>query len=317
MAREGIDIDRSTLAGWVGRSAHMLERLSDKIRDHVMGAPALFADDTTIKLLAPGNGKTKTARLWIYSRDERAWGGPAPQAAWYQFSPDRKGKRTEAHLSGYTGFIHADGYTGFIHADGYAGFNKLYGHEKAKEMACMAHIRRKFVDIFEAQGSAIAGEAIERIAQLYKIEKQVRGSPPDERIALRQQEAKPILDDLESWLSKQLTHISGKSPLAGAIRYALTRIPKVRPYLEHGFLELDNNTAERAMRPIAIGRKNYLFLGSEKGGKSAAICYSLIETCKLNGVNPQSWLTYALANIQDTKISDLDKLMPWNYVGEG
>lgn len=307
MAREGIDIDRSTLAGWVGRSAHLLERLSDKIRDHVMAAPALFADDTTIKLLAPGNGKTKTARLWIYSRDERAWGGQSPQAAWYQFSPDRKGKRTEAHLSGYTGFIHADGY---------AGFNKLYGHGKATEMACMAHIRRKFVDIFEAQGSAIAGQAIERIAQLYKIEKQVRGSPPDVRVAMRQEHSKDILEALESWLSKQLTHISGKSPLAGAIRYALTRIPKVRPYLDHGFLELDNNTAERAMRPIAIGRKNYLFLGSEKGGKSAAICYSLIETCKLNGVNPQSWLTHALANIQDTKLSELDKLLPWNYVEE-
>jgi len=136
MAREGIDIDRSTLAGWVGRSAHLLERLSDKIRDHVMASPSLFADDTTIKLLAPGNGKTKTARLWIYSRDERAWGGTSPQAAWYQFSPDRKGKRTEAHLSGYTGFIHADGY---------AGFNKLYDKDKATEMACMAHIRRKFV----------------------------------------------------------------------------------------------------------------------------------------------------------------------------
>lgn len=305
LAREGIDIDRSTLAGWVGRSAHLLERLSDKLRDHVMAGPALFADDTTIKLLAPGNGKTKTARLWIYSRDERAWGGTAPQAAWYQFSPDRKGKRTEAHLAGYTGFIHADGY---------AGFNKLYGHGKATEMACMAHIRRKFVDVFEAQGSAIAGEAIKRIATLYAVEKQVRGSPPDKRVAMRQQQSESILDDLETWLSKQLTHISGKSPLAGAIRYALTRIPKLRPYLEHGFLELDNNTAERAMRPIAIGRKNYLFLGSEKGGKSAAICYSLIETCKLNNVNPQSWLTYALTNIQDTKLSDLNKLLPWNYV---
>jgi transposase len=307
MAREGIDIDRSTLAGWVGRSAHLLERLSDMIRDHVMASSALFADDTTIKLLAPGNGKTKTARLWIYSRDERAWSGTSPQAAWYQFSPDRKGKRTEAHLAGYKGFIHADGY---------AGFNKLYDHDKATEMACMAHIRRKFVDIFEAQGSAIAGETIKRIATLYAIEKQVRGCPPDERVFMRQQHSKPILETLEHWLSKQLTHISGKSPLAGAIRYALTRIPKVRPYLDHGFLELDNNTAERAMRPIAIGRKNYLFLGSEKGGKSAAICYSLIETCKLNNINPQSWLTYALANIQDTKVSDLDRLMPWNYVEE-
>ena len=208
----------------------MLERLSDKLRDHVTAGPALFADDTTIKMLAPGNGKTKTARLWIYSRDERAWAGTAPQAAWYQFSPDRKAKRTEKHLAGYTGFIHADGY---------AGFNKLYGDDKATEMACMAHIRRKFVDVFEAQGSAIAGEAIKRIATLYAIEKQVRGSPPDERVALRQQQSKPILDNLEHWLSKQLTHISGKSPLAGAIRYALTGIPKVRPYLTHGFLELD------------------------------------------------------------------------------
>lgn len=308
MAREGIDIDRSTLSGWVGRSAHLLERLSDKLRDHVLSSPSLFADDTTIKLLAPGNGKTKTARMWIFSCDQRPWAGGAPQAAWYQFSPDRKGIRTEKHL---------EGYTGFIHADGYAGFNKLYAQDKATEMACMAHIRRKFVDIFEAQGSAIAAEAIKRIATLYAIEKQVRGSPPDERVALRQQQSKPILETLEHWLSKQLTHISGKSPLAGAIRYALTRIPKVRPYLTHGFLELDNNTAERAMRPIAIGRKNYLFLGSEKGGKSAAICYSLIETCKLNNINPQSWLTHVLTNIQDTKISDLDKLMPWNYNEEG
>ena len=304
MAREGIDIDRSTLAGWIGRSAHLLERLSDKIRDHVLSSPALFADDTPIKLLAPGHGKTKTARMWIYSCDQRPWAGYAPQAAWYQFSPDRKGKRTEVHLAGYQGFTHADGY---------AGFNKLYGQDKATEMACMAHIRRKFVDVYEAQGSVIAAEAIERIAKLYGVEKQVRGSPPDERVDLRQKYAKPILDDLENWLGGQLTHISGKSPLAGAIRYALTRIPKVCPYLTHGFLELDNNTAERAMRPIAIGRKNYLFLGSEKGGKSAAICYSLIETAKLNGVNPQSWLTYALATIQDTKISNLDKLMPWSY----
>ena len=307
MAREGIEIDRSTLAGWVGRSAYLLERLSDKIKDHVLSSPAIFADDTPIDLLAPGNGKTKTARLWIYSCDQRPWSGGAPQAAWYQFSPDRKGKRTEQHIGGYTGFIHADGY---------AGFNKLYDPDKATEMACMAHIRRKFVDIHHSQGSSIAAEAVQRIAKLYKIEKQVRGSPPDKRVAMRQEHSKDILDDLESWLSKQLTHISGKSPLAGAIRYALTRIPKVRPYLDYGFLELDNNTAERAMRPIAIGRKNYLFLGSEAGGKSAAICYSLIETCKLNGVNPQSWLTHALANIQDTKVSGLDKLLPWNYVEE-
>ncbi len=307
MAREGIDINRSTLAGWVGKSCTLLERLSDKLRGHVLEGQALFADDTPIKLLAPGNGKTKTARLWIYSRDERAWGGSAPQAAWYQFTQDRKGIRPCEHLKGYKGFMHADGY---------AGFNDLYRSGKVTEVACMAHIRRKFVDVHQSQGSSIAAEAIKRIAQLYGIEKQVRGSPPHERAKLRTAKSKPMLNDLEKWLSQQLTHISGKSPLAQAIRYAQARIPKVRPYLTHGFLELDNNTAERAMRSIAIGRKNYLFLGSEKGGKSAAIAYSLIETCKLNGINPQDWLTYALANIQYTKISDLDKLMPWNYENE-
>ncbi|PHR61904.1 MAG: hypothetical protein COA43_01665 [Robiginitomaculum sp.] len=171
--------------------------------------------------------------------------------------------------------------------------------------------------MLRVHGSSIAAEAIKRIAQLYGIEKQVRGSPPCERASLRTAKSKLILDKLEIWLGKQLIQISGKSPLALAIRYALTRIPKIRPYLTHGFLELDNNIAERAMRPIAIGRKNYLLLGSEKGGKSAAIAYSLIKTCKLNRINPQSWLTYALANIQDTNISDLDKLMPWNYVEAG
>ena len=181
MAREGLDIDRSTLAGWVGRSAHLLERLSDRIKHHVFQSPAIFADDTPIGLLAPGNGKTRKARLWIYSTDQRPWAGDHPPAAWYQFSPDRQGKRTEKHLTGYQGFIHADGY---------AGFNRLYAKDDITEMACMAHIRRKFVDVFESSGSAIAQEAIKRIAGLYKIEKDARGSPPEVRVKLRQQHSK-------------------------------------------------------------------------------------------------------------------------------
>jgi transposase len=206
------------------------------------------------------------------------------------FAGQKKGVRPSEHLAAYEGFMHADGY---------AGFNDLYRTGKVTEVACMAHIRRKFVDIHKAQGSAIAEEAIKRIAKLYGVEKEVRGQPPDQRVKARQ--------------SAQLTRISGKSPLAGAIRYALTRMKKLRPWLDHGFLELDNNTAERSMRPIALGRKNYLFMGSEGGGKSAAIAYTLIETAKLNGVDPQAWLTDVLGRIAEHKITKLDELMPWRY----
>jgi len=200
-----------------------------------------------------------------------------------------------------------------MHADGYAGFNDLYRTGKVTEVACMAHIRRKFVDIHKSKGSAIAEEAIIRIAKLYGVEKEVRGQPPDERAKARQSRSKPIFGDLETWLHAQLTWISSKSPLAGAIRYALTRMKKLRPWLDHGFLELDNNTAERSMRPIALGRKNYLFMGSEGGGKSAAIAYTLIGTAKLNGVDPQAWLTDTLGRIADHKINRLDELLPWRY----
>jgi transposase len=302
--REGIDLDRSTLADWVGKSTALLEPLADAIARHVLKGQALFADDTPVKLLAPGSGKTRTARLWAYVRDERPWVGEAHPASWYRFSPDRKGIRPREHLANYTGFMHADGY---------AGFNDLYRTGKVTEVACMAHIRRKFVDVHKSQGSAIAEEAIQRIANLYGIEKEVRGRPPDERVKFRQRKSKPIFDDLEAWLHAQLTRISGKSPLAGAIRYALTQMKKLRPWLDHGFLELDNNTAERSMRPIALGRKNYLFMGSEGGGKAAAIAYTLVETAKLNGVNPQAWLTDVLGRIADHKITKLDELLPWSY----
>ncbi|NKB58348.1 MAG: IS66 family transposase [Alphaproteobacteria bacterium] len=302
--REGIDLDRSTLADWVGKSTALLEPLADAVARHVLKGQALFADDTPVKMLTPGSGKTRTARLWAYVRDERPWAGEAHPAAWYQFSSDRKGVRPREHLADFTGFMHADGY---------AGFNDLYRTGKVTEVACMAHIRRKFVDIHKAQGSAIAEEAIKRIATLYGVEKEVRGQSPDQRVKIRQRQSKPIFDDLESWLHAQLTRIPGKSPLAGAIRYALTRMKKLRPYLDHGFLELDNNTAERSMRPIALGRKNYLFMGSEAGGKSAAIAYTLIETAKLNGVDPQAWLTDTLACIADHKINRIDELLPWRY----
>jgi hypothetical protein len=214
----------------------------------------------------------------------------------------RKGEQPAGHLQNYSGWMHADGY---------AGFNELYRSGRIREVACLAHIRRKFVDVFKSQGSTIAEEAVKRIASLYAVEQQARGLSPDERVQLRQAHAQPILDDLEAWLQAQLSKISGKSELARAIRYGLTRMKKLRPYLDHGFLEADNNSAERSMRCVALGRKNYLFMGSERGGQSAAIAYTLIETAKLNGVDPQAWLTDVLSRIADHKINRIDELLPW------
>ncbi|WP_133485018.1 IS66 family transposase [Aliiroseovarius marinus] len=306
-AREGVDLDRSTMADWVGRSTVLLEPLADEIGRIVRRGDALFADDTPVKMQAPGNKKTKTARVWTYVRDERPWSGQSPPCAWYQFTVDRKGEHPVSHLAGYKGWVHADGYS---------GFNGLFGDGKADEMACMAHVRRKFVDVFASQGNAIAEEAIRRIAELYAVEKDARGKSPETRVTLRQARATPIFDDLEAWLHAQLPKISGKSPLAQAIRYALGRMPKAWPYLENGHLELDNNTAERAVKPIAIGRKNWMFAGSEGGGKAMAIAFTLIETAKLNNVDPQAWLTWVLAQIADHKITRLDELLPWRYAAK-
>ncbi|NKB59571.1 MAG: IS66 family transposase [Alphaproteobacteria bacterium] len=302
--REGIDLDRSTLAGWVGQSAALLEPLADAIGRHVLAGQAIFADDTPVKLLSPGAGKTKTARLWVYARDEGPWDDEAPPAAWYRFSTDRKAKRTKEHLADYKGWMHADGY---------AGFEELYRSGRVREVACMAHIRRKFVDVHKSQGSAIADEAIRRIADLYAVEKEARGRPPDERACIRQTKARPIFDDLEAWLPARLRKISGKTPLAAAIRYAITRLKRLRPYLDNGTLEIDNNAAERAIRGVAVGRKNWLFAGSQRGGRSAAITYTLIETARLNDIDPQAWLTDTLARIADHKINRIDELLPWRY----
>jgi transposase len=303
-AREEVELSRSTLAGWVGQSSALLEPLAEAIGAHVLKGQAVFADDTTLKMQSPGAGKTKTARVWVYGRDERPWGSQVAPAAWYRFTVDRKGAHPERHLAGYTGWMHADGYS---------GFNKLFETGRIGEVACMAHVRRKFMDVHKAQASPIAAEAVRRIAELYAIEKQARGSPPDKRAQLRQDKAKPVFEDLEHYLQAQLPGLSGKSTLAGAIRYGLTRMKKMRPYLEHGFLELDNNTAERSIRPIALGRKNWLFAGSEGGGKAAAIAYTLIETAKLNDIDPQAWLTDVLSRIADHKINRLDELMPWHW----
>ncbi len=307
-AREGVDLHRSTLSDWVGRTTALLEPLAEHIGKLVRAGPALFADDTPVKLQVRANTtKTKTARLWSYVRDERPWCGNAPPCAWYQFSVDRKGEHPVNHLAGYTGTVHADGY---------AGFNGLFGEGKADEQACMVHVRRKFFDEAERTGSPIAHEAVKRIAQLYAIEKEIKGKSSEERAAMRQAHAKPIFDELALWLQAQLRKISGKTKLAEAIRYALNRMPKARGYLDDGRREIDNNTCERSIRPIALGRKNYLFMGSIGGGKAAAIAYTLVETAKMNGVDPEAWLTWVLQRLPDHKINRLDELMPWNWQPE-
>jgi transposase len=224
--------------------------------------------------------------------------------AHYQFSVDRKGKHPAAHLADDKGTIHADGFT---------GFNGLFGNGLAGEQACMVHVRRKFVDVFERHGSAIARETIERIAGLYAVEKEARYRPPDERVALRQAKSKSIFDELEAWLRQQLPKIPAKTKLAEAIRYALGRMPNARAYLENGQPEPDNNICERSIGPLTLGRKNYLFMGSEGGGNAAAIAYTLIQTARMNAVDPEGWLTWVPTHIADHKLNRIDDLAPWNW----
>ena len=302
--RESMQLERSTLADWIRQSAAILEPLADAIGRHVMAGAAIHADDTPVKVQAPGTGKTKIGRQWVYLRDVRDWAGDNHPAAFYKFTPDRRGTWPRDHLKYFTGWMHADGF---------AGFEEIYLRGGIKEVACLAHIRRKFYDIQVAQGSGIAKEALERIAALYKIEASIRGDPPDRRRSVRQEYAAPLIENLEAWLHSQLTQISGKSALAGAIRYGLTRLKRLRPYLDDGRLSIDNNAAERGMRSIALGRKNYLFMGLDRGGRSAAIAYALVETAKLNGVDPQAWLTDVLSRIADHKINRIDELLPWRY----
>ncbi len=307
-ARDGIDLDRSTLAEWVGKSAALLEPVANGIGNHVRAGGAIFADDTTVRLQTPrgegARGKTRTARLWVYARDERPWRGTAPPAACYRFSANRKGENPRRHLAGFKGWMHADGY---------AGFAELYRTGRIREAPCMAHVRRKFVDLAHNRGAPVAREAVERIAALYAVEAEARGQTPEERVRIRQAKARPLFDDLETWLARQSPNIPARTPLAGAIRYARARLARLRPWLDNGTLELDNNTAERAIRGIALGRKNWLFAGSEAGGATAATAYTLIETAKLNGIDPRAWIADTLSRIQDYKTNRIHELMPWNW----
>src|SRR5215469_16407932 len=301
--RHGIELERSTLADWVGGTSALLDPLVEVLRRYVMGAGKLHADDTRVPVLAPGTGKTKTGRLWTYVRDDRPAGDAAAPAAWYAYSADRGGQHPEQHLKTFRGALQADAY---------AGFNQLYKDDRIQEAACWAHVRRKFHDLEQAHGSPVAREALERIAALYMVEAEIRGRPPEERKKVRQTRARPLLQSLHDWFEVSLTKLSHKSDTTAAIRYALTLWAALTRYCDDGHLEVDNNAAERALRAITLGRKNYLFAGSDAGGERAAVIYSLIGTAKLNGLDPEAYLRAVLTRMADHLSKRIEELLPWN-----
>jgi transposase len=305
-AREGIELDVSTLADWVGACAATLRPLVEAIRTHVFAAERIHADDTTVPVQA--KGKTRTGRLWTYVRDDRPFGGPDPPAAAFFYSPDRGGEHPERHLATYAGLMQADAY---------AGFNRLYEASRKGgpiiEAACWAHGRRKFFDLARLQKAPIAIEAVERIDALFAIEREINGMTPQERLAVRNERSRPLVSELETWLRQQRAKLSAKNETAKAIHYSLKRWTALSRFLDDGRLCMSNNAAERAVRCVAVGRKNWTFAGSDEGGHRAAAIYTLIETAKLNDIDPQAWLADVLARLPDYPAKRIADLLPWNW----
>ena len=307
-AREGVGLSRSTLADWMGQVSWLLQPLVDRIADHVMASPKLHADDTPVPVLAPGTGKTATGRLWVYLRDNRRWRPSDKPAALFRYSPDRKGEHPREHLKTFAGFLQADAY---------AGFERLYTPDRQPGLitpvACWAHARRKLHDVYKADPHSVAAEGLMIIGELYDVERRITRDPADDRRKARKLSRLRVLDFF-AWADGVLAQVSARSPLAEALRYAVKLKPQLLVYTENGRLEIDNNLAENALRGIAVGRKNWLFAGADCGGERAAAMYSLLETAKLNDLNPQAWLADVLDRIgKGHPINRLDELLPWNW----
>jgi transposase len=303
-ARSGVEVDRGTMMGWVGKAAWLLRPLAERIGRHVFAAAKIHADDTPLPVLAPGTGRTATGRIWVYVRDDRTSADATPPAAAFFYSPDRKGARPAAHLKGFSGFLQADAY---------AGYDRLYEGGRIVEVGCWAHARRKVFDVFASTRSPIAEEALAWIKRLYAIEARIRGRPPDLRHAVRQAEAAPLLVGFRDWLIAQRAKLPPRGGLSLAFGYILGHWEALIRYTSDGRLEADNNTAENVLRGIALGRKNFLFAGSDAGGENAAILYTLIETAKLNGIEPYAYLSDVVARIAEHPINRIDALLPWQW----
>jgi transposase len=303
--RQGVNLDRSTLADWVGKAAFLLRPVHERLFERLKASTKLFADETTAPVLDPGRGRTKTGQLFAYARDERPWGGVDPPGVAYLYAPDRKAEQAVRHLQGFVGTLQVDGYAGY----------KVLADRNAVGLAfCWSHLRRKFYDLAQGGPAPIATEALARIAELYRIEGEIRGRSAEERRDLRQAKSRAIVDALEPWLKAKLGLVSQKSKLAEAIRYALSRWAGLSRFLDDGRVEIDSNVVERAIRPIALNRKNALFAGSDGGAEHWAVVASLVETCKLNGVDPQAYLVDVITRIvAGHPQSQLDDLLPWAY----
>ncbi|MBU9173023.1 IS66 family transposase [Burkholderia gladioli] len=302
-ARDGVEIDPGAMGYWMGSITALLAPLVDAVRRYTLACGKVHADDTPLPVLAPGNGRTKTGRLWVYVRDDRPSGSDEPPAAWFAYTSDRRGEHPQRHLADFTGVLQADAF---------AGYAELYLDGRVQEAACMAHARRKIHDLHAVRPNAVTEEALRRIGALYKIEEQIRGKPPDERRSVRQARAVPLLDDMKRWFEATLAKLSAKSDTTKAIRYALNRWPALVYYCSDGCAEIDNLIAERALRAVALGRRNYLFAGADSGGERAAAMYSLIGTARLNGLDPEAYLAYVLERIADYPANRVDELLPWN-----
>jgi transposase len=310
-AREGVEIDTSTLGDWVGTMSSLLTPLADAVAAYVRQGQVVHADDTVLPVLSPGHGKVRKGRLWVALRDERNWGSSSPPAVYYLYAPDRKKIQADELLGDFTGYLQADAYSGFKHL--YIPDPKTGAPARMTEVACWAHARRKIYDEHIRGASPSATELMTKIAELFAIEADLKGRPAAERLQARMEKAVPRLENIRLLMDRALMTVSGKLTYAEALSYVLTRWDSFTRYTTDGRLEIDNNAAERMIKPAVMGRKNYMFAGSDKGGTRAAVAYTLIESAKLNGLNPETYLRDVIARIGDHPIKQISELLPWNF----